>query len=117
MANKPYPPPEWFDEMRLLHLDYLEKYEAIRQLSVPEAEKRQLAGDLWFETSQRRKLLEKQALRGLPCTATKKDGSSCARPALPDYIGQMCSSHAPPVEKWPDLAATRRLWSQRHRGT
>jgi hypothetical protein len=40
----------------------------------------------------------------------KPDGQRCARPASPDYIGQKCSSHAPHIREYPDLAETRRLW-------
>ena len=113
VAGKPLPPPEWFDEMRRLHLSYATEYEAIRRLPISEVETTARAGDLWFETNERKKLLLKQAVKGLPCRATKADGQPCTRRAIPDYIGQMCGSHAPPVAAWPGLEETRTIWLER----
>ncbi len=107
------PPPEWFDEFRLLHIDYGRRYNEIRQRNLPEAAKRNLTFAVWLETDEHRKRLMKHAVKGLRCTAVKPNGERCSRPARPDYIGQMCSSHAPHVNLYPGLDETRRIWRAR----
>jgi hypothetical protein len=104
------PSPEWFNECRLLHLNYGIRYDEIQARAVDEDEKQAQCGELWYSTNQELKRLHKQAMRGLRCTATKPNGERCTRSATPDYIGQRCSSHAPNIREWPDLEETRRLW-------
>jgi hypothetical protein len=108
--RRPLPPPEWFEEFRLLHVQYGRQYAEIRALPVPEDEKRSLSGQLWLETAQVRKRLMKDAVRKLQCTARKPNGERCSRPARPDFIGQKCTSHAPHIEDYPGLEETRRMW-------
>jgi hypothetical protein len=110
MARKPLPPPEWFEEFRLLHVNYGFGYRAIRARQIPEAEKRALSRDLWFKTEANRKQLMKLAVTKLRCSAIKRDGERCSKSARPDFIGQMCSSHAPHIDEYPALEETRRLW-------
>ena len=110
VTRRSLPPPEWFEEFRLLHLRYGQEYDAIEALPVSEDEKSWLSTSLWVETDQVRKRLMKDALRKLRCTGVKADGQRCSRFARPDYIGQKCTSHAPHIRAYPDLAETRQLW-------
>lgn len=111
MSKKPLPPPEWWEEFRLLHVNYGRQYEAICALEIPEDEKRQRAANLWLATEQHRKQLMKAATPKLPCTALKSDGERCSKTARPDYFGQKCSSHAPHVEDYPLLQTVQAQWS------
>jgi hypothetical protein len=104
------PPPEWFEEFRLLHVNYGKGLEAIRALDITEEEKRARGVDLWLKTEQARKILGKSAVPKLRCTATKPNGERCSRTARPDFFGQMCSSHAPNIEGYPTLDEVRRSW-------
>jgi hypothetical protein len=110
-SPKTLPPPEWFEEMRQHHLTYGREHAAIRALPLSEERKRYLTFELWWASNQRREALEKLALRGLKCTATKPNGARCSRPARLDYIGQKCSAHAPHINEYPELEETRRLWA------
>jgi len=110
VTRKPLPPPEWWEEFRLLHVNYGRELEAIRGLKIPEEEKRQRGMELWFETEQHRKQLMKAAIPKLQCTATKSNGKRCSRTARPDYFGQKCSSHAPHIDDYPSLQMVRDRW-------
>lgn len=110
MTKKPLPPPEWWEEFRLLHVNYGRQLDAIRVLDIPEEEKRQRGMGLWFETEQKRKRLMKAAIPKLQCTATKPNGDRCSKTARPDYFGQRCSSHAPHIEDYPSLQTVRARW-------
>lgn len=111
MSDRPLPPPEWFEDFRLLHLKYGARYEEIRARAIPEAEKRALALDLWLRTEAERKRLMKQAVRKLRCTALKPNGERCTKPARSDFFGQMCSSHAPHIDDYPSLDEVRQKWA------
>jgi hypothetical protein len=113
VPRKSLPPPEWFEEFRLLHVNYGKRYAEIRALGIHEEEKRERSMELWFETERERKRLMKLAVPKLRCTATKPNGERCSRIARPDYFGQKCSSHAPHVEDYPSLGEVRKQW-QRH---
>jgi hypothetical protein len=97
VTRKALPQPEWWEEFRLLHVNYERRLEAIRALDIPEEEKRSRGMDLWFETEQNRKRLMKAAIPKLQCTM-KPTGERCSKTARPDYFGQKCSSHAPHIE-------------------
>ena len=105
------PPPEWWEEFRLLHVNYGRRLAAIRTLDISEEEKRSRGVELWFETEQHRKRLIKTAIPKLQCTALKPDGQRCSKTARPDYFGQKCSSHAPNIEGYPSLQAVQAQWS------
>lgn len=111
MQDKPLPPPEWFEEFRLFHLNYGASLEEIRARSIPEAEKRALGMDLWLRSEAARKRLMKQAVKKLRCTAFKPNGERCTKSARPDFFGQMCSSHAPHIEDYPSLEEVRQKWA------
>lgn len=111
VTRKPLPPPEWWEEFRLLHVAYGRGLEAIRALDISEQEKRSRGMDLWLETEKHRKRLTKDAIPKLRCTARKADGTRCSKTARPDYFGQMCSSHAPHIEDYPSLDTVRARWS------
>jgi hypothetical protein len=111
VTRKPLPPPEWWEEFRLLHLNYGRQLEAIRALHLPEEEKRRRGMGLWFETEQHRKQLMRPAVPKLQCTATKPNGERCSKTARPDYFGQKCSSHAPHIEDYPSLETVRARWA------
>ena len=104
----PLPPPEWYEEFRLLHLHYGQEHGDIAALAVSEDEKRSLSMRLYVETEQVRKGLMREAVRKLRCTGVRPNGERCSRPARPDYIGQKCTSHAPDISEYPDLPETRR---------
>lgn len=110
MTRKPLPPPEWWEEFRLLHVNYGRRLEAVRALDISEAEKRSRGMELWFETEQHGKRLMKAAIPKLQCTATKSTGERCSKTARPDYFGQKCSSHAPHIEDYPSLQAVAAGW-------
>lgn len=71
MTRKPLPPPEWWEEFRLLHVSHGRNLQAIRALETPEEEKRQRGMGLWLETERQRRQLMKSAVPKLQCTATK----------------------------------------------
>lgn len=112
MPRKQLPPPEWFDEFRLLHLRYGEQIAALDALNLTKDERQARGTGIWFETEQVRKRLLKDAVAKLQCTALKPNGARCSRTARPDYFGQKCSSHAPHISEYPSLEEVRRQWSQ-----
>ena len=111
MPDRPLPPPEWFEEFRLLHLDYGDRYGEVRARPIPEAEKRTLVSELWLRTEVERKRLMEQAVEGLRCTSVTLNGERCTKTARPDFFGQLCSSHAPHISDYPSLDEVRRLWA------
>lgn len=111
MSANPLPPPEWFEEFRLHHVNYGARHGEIRARSIPEDEKRALTTDLWLRSQVERKRLMKQAVKKLRCTALKPNGERCTKIARPDYFGQMCSSHAPHIDDYPSLEEVRQQWS------
>jgi hypothetical protein len=95
------PLPEPYNEFRQLHLDYGRLWEEIwSDPSRSRQEKEWDSGGLWVRTEKRLKELRKQVPAKRRCTAVKKDGTPCSKWARPDYIGQKCSAHAPPVWEW-----------------
>lgn len=111
VTAKPLPPPEWWEEFRLLHITYRQRLEQIRAQGTSEEQKRAEGMELWFETETHRKRLMKSAIPKLRCIALKPDGERCSKTARPDYFGQMCSSHAPHIEEYPTLEEIRAEWS------
>lgn len=112
MPKKPLPPPEWFEEFRLLHINYGRRIAELDALGLPREERDQRGMAIWFETEQVRKRLMKSAVPKLRCTAVKPNGERCTRIARPDYFGQMCASHAPHIEQYPSLDEVRAQWRQ-----
>ncbi|KAA1399724.1 hypothetical protein [Aeromicrobium ginsengisoli] len=112
MTKKPLPPPEWFEEFRLLHLEYGARIAELDAQGLPNGEREPLGMSIWFETEEKRKRLMKSAVRKLRCTALKPNGDRCTRTARPDFFGQMCSSHAPHISDYPSLDEVRRLWPE-----
>lgn len=110
MPLKPLPPPEWFEEFRLLHLNYGSQIAKLDALGLPEDERQSRGMAIWFETEQVRKRLMKSAVPKLRRTASKPNGERCTRIARPDFFGQMCSAHAPHISEYPMLEEVRRLW-------
>lgn len=112
MTRKPLPPPEWFEEFRLLHLEYGRRISELDALGLSKDERQARGMGIWFETEQVRKRLMKQAVPKLQCTGVKPNGERCSRTARPDYFGQMCSSHAPHISEYPSLEDVRLRWSE-----
>jgi hypothetical protein len=112
MPNKPLPPPEWFEEFRLLHLTYGQRIAELDALGLPREEREPRGMAIWFETEKLRKKLLKSAVPKLRCTALKPNGDRCSRNATPDYFDQMCSSHAPHISQYPLLDEVRASWDQ-----
>jgi hypothetical protein len=110
MPRKPLPPPEWFEEFRLLHLNYGAQIAELDALGLPKEERGSRGMAIWFATEKQRKGLMKSAVSKLRCTAIKPNGERCTRIARPDYFDQMCSSHAPHISEYPTLEEVRQLW-------
>ena len=110
VSRKPLPPPEWYEEFRLLHIDYGVRISELDKLGLSKDERQARGMGIWFETNQRRKQLMKSAVKKVRCSAIKPNGERCTRIARPDFFGQMCSSHAPHISQYPSLEEVRRLW-------
>jgi hypothetical protein len=99
MANEPLPEP--YAEIRSLHREYARRHAEIWGDESKSRETRQGESlHVWFETNERLKQLRKGLPKKQQCKAMTRSGVRCTRLAMPDFIGQLCSSHAPHVNDW-----------------
>jgi hypothetical protein len=87
------PPPEWFEEFRLLHVHYGQEYETIVSMAVSQDEKDRLSTTLWVETDQARKPDEERP------TLVAMHGREAGRPAV-------CASCQPRLHR-PEVLVAR----------